>query len=60
MQTLQAAALVARTALVAAESGGDYRERVGDLILLQLDALDAAIDQYRLAAADERERSRLF
>lgn len=25
-----------RTALVAAESGGDYRERVGDLILLQL------------------------
>lgn len=55
LASLQAIAVVARQALITT-SGERFRQRVGDLLLVQLDALDASIEQYRLAANAERLR----
>lgn len=55
LAVLQAAAVVARSALITA-NGARFRRRVGDLLLVQLDALDASIEQYRLASNAERLR----
>ena len=55
LAVLQAAAVVARDAILTAD-GDPFRHRIGHLLLVQLDALDASIEQYRLAAHAERLR----
>lgn len=53
LATLQAVTVVARQALATA-AGQRFRLQVGELLLAQLDALDASIKHYRRAANAER------
>lgn len=55
LTSLQAVAVVARQTLLT-DGGDDFRRRVAELLLIQLRAVDASIEQYRLAANAERLR----